>query len=213
MKNILSKWGLALLLVVIGFVAVGYVYTGHYTDIIEENEKLEKQIQSYELNLKKLSEHKLNEEMYVSETEKAMKEVEEVLSNFPAEIKLEDNLLYVGYLEDKLGFAISTLNVGANYSVYSMKNSTTLCAQYITVPYKTTYSGFKKLVNFFNGDDKTGENYPASIVQISTSYNAETNTLQGTMILRRYYVTGAGTYVPPQLPEDMFQIGDNNILK
>ena len=175
--------------------------------------ELEKQIQSYEKSLQNLSNHKLNEEKYVSDTQKAKKEVEEILANFPAEIKLEDNLLYVGYLEDNLGFSISTLNVGANYSVYSMKNSTTLCAQYITVPYRTTYSGFKKLVNFFNGENKTGEQYPASIVQISVAHNESDGSISGSMVLRRYYIVGGDAeYVPPKIPDGMFDIGIENIF-
>ncbi len=213
MKIFISKWIVALLFVVIGAIAVFYVYNGHYLPILEENEKLEQQIKLYEKNLQNLAQHKLNEETYKSETEKAKKEVEELLAKFPVEIRLEDELLYVDYLEEKLKYSIGTLNVGAEYSIYSMANGKTLCAQYITVPYTTTYKGFKELVTFFNGDNKTDDEYPASIVQISVSYNPQTDTMSGAMIIRRYYVTGNGGYVPPVIPDGMFEIGNDNILK
>jgi hypothetical protein len=54
--------------------------------------------------------------------------------------------------------------------------------------------------------------YPASIVNISVSYDSTTDKMSGTMILRRYYVTGVGSYTPPQIPDNMFPIGDSNIF-
>ena len=145
--------------------------------------------------------------------EQLKKEVAEILSKFPAEIRLEDELLYVEYLESKLQYDIGSLSVGADYSIYSMSNGQTLCTQYITVPYKTNYEGFKSLVTFFNGENKTGDEYPASIVQLSMAHNSNDGTISGSMILRRYYLVGAGAeYVPPQIPDGMFDIGVDNIF-
>ncbi len=214
MKIFISKWIVALLLIIAGVAAIAFVYTKQYAPMIEENEKLEKQIDLYEKNISILANHKLNEDKYLTETEKLKKEVEEILAKFPVELRLEDELLYVDYLEEELGYSINNLNVGADYSIYSMANSRALCSQYITIPYTTTYSGFKNLISFFNGDDdKTDDTYPASIVNISVSYNADSDTMSGTLILRRYYVTGQGSYVPPQIPSNMFPVGDNNIFK
>lgn len=214
MKIFISKWLVALLLIIVGVAAVAYVYTGQFAPMLEENEKLEKEIDLYEKNISILANHKLNEDKYLTETENLKKEVEEILAKFPVELRFEDELLYVDHLEDELGYPITNLNVGADYSIYSMANNRALCSQYITIPYTTTYNGFKELVRFFNGDgDKTDDTYPASIVNISVSYNAESDTMSGTLILRRYYVTGSGSYVPPQIPDNMFPIGDNNILK
>ena len=214
MKIFISKWIVALLLVVLGAGSIAFVYTSQFSPMIEQNEKLEKEIELYEKTISNLSKHKLNEEKYKSETEALKKEVEQMLSKFPVELRYEDELLYVDYLEENLGYKINNLNIGADYSIYSMANGRALCSQYITVPYSTTYNGFKELISFFNGDDdKTDDKYPASIVNITVSYNDETDTMNGTMILRRYYVTGVGSYVPPQIPDGMFPIGDNNILK
>ena len=145
--------------------------------------------------------------------EQLKKEVAQMLSAFPAEIRIEDELLYVEYLEEKLEYDIGSLSIGADYSIYTMANGSTLCTQYVTVPYKTNYSGFKSLVNFFNGENKTGEQYPASIVQISVAHNESDGSISGSMVLRRYYIVGGDAeYVPPKIPDGMFDIGIENIF-
>lgn len=213
MKIFISKWIVALLLVVMGVVAVAVVYTTQFAPMLAENKKLEEQIVVYEKSISVLANHKLNEEKYKSESERIQKEAEELLADFPVELRYEDQLLYVDYLEENLGYDIGTLNIGADYSIYSMSNNRALCSQYITIPYTTTYNGFKELITFFNGDDnKTDDQFPASIVNISVSYDAATDTMSGTMVLRRYYVTGLGAYVPPKIPENLFPVGGNNIL-
>jgi hypothetical protein len=209
-KIFIGKWIIALLLVAAGIITLCYVYTSQYKSTIEENEKLEKEIKLLEATITNLDNAKLNEDKYKSDAEVIKSEVEQMLSAFPVEIKIEDQLLYVEYLEEQLKYDISSLSIGADYSIYTMSNGNTLCTQYVTIPYETTYEGLKELVNFFNTENKTGEQYPASIVQIGISYNE--GKITGTMVLRRYYVVGQGEYVPPKIPDGMFDIGTGNIF-
>ncbi|MBE6543073.1 MAG: hypothetical protein E7675_01600 [Ruminococcaceae bacterium] len=209
-KIFIGKWIIAILLVAAGIISLWYVYENQYKATVEENEKLRKDIKLYEATITNLDNAKLNEEKYKTETEKIKAEVAEMLSAFPVEIRIEDELLYVEYLEEQLKYDIGSLSIGADYSIYSMANGSTLCTQYVTIPYETTYEGFKNLVTFFNGENKTGEEYPASIVQIGVSYNE--GKISGSMVLRRYYVVGQGEYVPPKIPDGMFDIGTGNIF-
>ena len=211
MKIFISKWIVALLLIAIGVGSVLVVYTNNYKTTVEENEKLEKEIKLYEATIASLYDASINEPTYKSETEKIKAAVTRILSAFPAEIRVEDERLSVEYLEEQLKYDIGSLSVGADYSIYTMANGNTLCTQYITVPYETTYEGFKSLVTFFNGENKTGELYPASIVQIGVSYNE--GNVTGSMVLRRYYVVGQDAeYIPPKIPDGMFDIGVDNIF-
>ena len=213
MKIFIGKWIVALLLIVAGIVILSYVNTNQYNATLEENEKLEAEIKQYEASISVLDNAKLNQEKYAKDTEQLKKEVAQMLSAFPAEIRIEDELLYVEYLEEKPEYDIGSLSIGADYSIYTMANGSTLCTQYVTVPYKTNYSGFKSLVNFFNGENKTGEQYPASIVQISVAHNESDGSISGSMVLRRYYIVGGDAeYVPPKIPDGMFDIGIENIF-
>lgn len=209
-KIFIGKWIIAILLVAAGLVSLWYVYSSQYKTTIEENEKLRKDIKLYEATITNLDNAKLNEDIYKSETDKVKEEVAGMLSAFPAEIRIEDELLYVEYLEEQLKYDIGSLSIGADYSIYTMANGSTLCTQYITIPYETTYEGLKNLVSFFNGENKTGEQYPASIVQIGISCNE--GTISGSMVLRRYYIAGQGEYVPPKIPDGMFDVGVDNIF-
>lgn len=205
------KWIVAILLVIAGISSLMYVYFSVYSPTVEENEKLEKNIKLSEQTYANLSYYHANEDMFKKETDSLKGKVEQILSVFPVEIKTEDELIYANYLEEKFGYHISSLNIGADYSLYTMSSGHTLCSQYITVPYKTDYEGFKKLVTFFNGDNKTGTDYPASIVTISVSL--ADNSISGSMLLRRYYVVGQNAeYLPPVIPEGMFDIGVDNIF-
>ena len=84
-----------------------YVYENQYKATVEENEKLRKDIKLYEATITNLDNAKLNEEKYKTETEKIKAEVAEMLSAFPVEIRIEDELLYVEYLEEQLKYDIS----------------------------------------------------------------------------------------------------------
>ncbi len=213
MKIFIGKWIIAILLIVAGVATLMYAYNSSYILAIEENEKLQKEIKLYESQIAQLDSAKRNEEKYKTETEKLKADVAKALSVFPAEIRIEDELLYVEYLEEQLKYDIGSLSIGADYSIYTMANGSTLCTQYVTVPYEATYEGFKAIVDFFNGENKTEEENPASIVQISVSYNAGDGSVKGTMVLRRYYVIGEGAeYVPPKIPDGMFDIGVDNFF-
>ncbi len=205
------KWIVAILLVIAGIASIVYVYSSIYSPTVEENEKLEKDIKLSEQAYAKLSYYHVNEDIFKKETEDMKKDVEQILSVFPVEIKVEDELIYANYLEQELGYHISSLSVGADYSLYTMSSGHTLCAQYVTVPYETDYEGLKELINFFNEDNKTGSQYPASIVTISVSIS--NGRISGSMVLRRYYVIGQNAdYLPPVIPDGMFDIGVDNIF-
>jgi hypothetical protein len=49
-----------------------------------------------------------------------------------------------------------------------------------------------------------------SLVSLTISYDAQQDTVTGTMIIRRYYVTGLEEYEPPTIPG--VQVGTDNIL-
>lgn len=211
MKISSVKWIIAILLVIVGVVALIYVYSSQYSPVIEQNEKLERDIKLSETTLSSLSYYDVNKEKFIAETEQMKKDVEKILSVFPTQIKIEDEIIYSGYLEKQLGYKVGALTVGSDYSLYSMSSGHTLCAQYITVPYSANYKGFKTMIDFFNDENKTGNKYPASIVSISVQLND--GMISGNMILRRYYVLGqTSEYIPPEIPDGAVIVGIDKIF-
>lgn len=119
------------------------------------------------------------------ELDAAMEEVKasqiELYESFPVELKEEDQIMYVLYLETLFGTEI-------NFSFSSpqalaMLSQGTLMGLTLTINYETTYDGFKDMINYLATDSRIVSVHSATI-----DYDAEKNKVIGDITLLLYLV-------------------------
>lgn len=76
----------------------------------------------------------------------------------------------------------------------------------LVVNYKTTYEGFKDMINYLAQDD-----FVTSIYEATVSYNAKKDLAEGTLYLILYTVDSAREYEAPDIKQ--FETGKDNIYK
>lgn len=129
---------------------------------------------------------------------------EELYSHFTSEMREEDQILYIIYLEDvfKDGEILpyvtetgGTFSFGSPSGIAPLGDGSTLGALTLTVGYKTTYQGFKDVINRFATDTE----YITSIEGCTLQYDPDTDTAQGTMTLRLYLLDHGQEYEQPDV--------------
>lgn len=76
----------------------------------------------------------------------------------------------------------------------------------LVVNYKTTYEGFKDMINYLAQDD-----FVTSIYEATVSYNAKKDLAEGTLYLILYTVDSAREYEAPDIKQ--YETGKDNIYK
>ena len=208
MKKIyIKKWMIALLLLVLGIAALAVCYQTYYTPMMQEAEKSQKNAQTLQLAIATAKANLSKEESYAQETEKIKAQTEELLENFyfSGEILEEDQILWIRDQELATDQKQTAIVFGTASPLYQ-SGSFTLHQKTFPFTYTATYAGMKNLITYFVENEKD----PVSLVSLTIQYDPQTSTCTGTMMLRRYYVTGLEDYVPPSIPG--VQIGTDNIF-
>ena len=105
----------------------------------------------------------------------------ELYESFPVELKEEDQIMYVLYLETlfdtEINFSFSTPQA------MGMLSEGTLMGMTLTVNYETTYDGFKDMIDYLATDERIVSVYNATI-----EYDAKTDTAIGDVTLLLYLI-------------------------
>ena len=105
----------------------------------------------------------------------------ELYESFPVELKEEDQIMYVLYLETlfdtEINFSFSTPQAMA------MLSEGTLMGMTLTINYETTYDGFKEMVNYLATDSRIVSVYNATI-----DYDARRDKAIGDITLLLYLI-------------------------
>lgn len=130
----------------------------------------------------------------------------ELYEKFPVEMKEEDQILYVLYLESLFGteinFAFSTPQ-----PIVALRDGATLQGLTLTVNYETTYQGFKDMVTYLATDSRI-----TSVQYASIQYDAEKDTATGEITLLLYLIdTDLVEYLPPEVTNP--DTGKDNIYE
>jgi hypothetical protein len=104
----------------------------------------------------------------------------ELYKKFPTELKEEDQLMYVLYLEEVFGTEIY-FNFGAVTPVAALSDGSMLNILSLTVNYKTTYDGFKEMIDYLASDSRI-----TSVQTASMEYDAASDTAIGALTLSCY---------------------------
>ena len=128
----------------------------------------------------------------------------ELYDHFPVEMKEEDQIMYILYLEKTFGTEIQ-FAFSQPQPITALRDGAQLMGLTMTVNYETTYKGFKDMITYLATDNKI-----TSVDIASIQYDAQNDVARGTVTLLLYLLdTDAIEYLPP----DVFQpdTGKDNI--
>lgn len=129
----------------------------------------------------------------------------DLYSHFGGEMKQEDQILYVLYLEELLGNEIY-FSFGSEVNLAMLNDGSELKALVITVNYQTTYQGFKDMIKNL----ATDETYLTSVQNCTLSYDAESDTASGSLTLLHYILYYGQEYETPDIEAP--EVGKTNIF-
>jgi hypothetical protein len=208
MKASITNWIVSALLLVVGILSLVIVYQNVYQPMVKENEQLRADIKLIEANLAVQKGHKEKQEFYIAEAESLTAQAKEQLGGYPVDLWEEDHIAYVDYITDQTGMDITSLNWGTNADVKQLSNGMALKSESITFNYNRSYASLKDLIHFLVEDPLNH----TSLTTLSISYNAQQDTMSGTMYVKRFYLTGQGTEHKPAQPGEDIETGQDNVL-
>ncbi len=124
--------------------------------------------------------------------------------HFPVDMKEEDQIMHVLYLESVFGTEIM-FNFNTAVALGQLRDGSYLLGLPMTINYDTTYKGFKDMVDYLATDSRITSVHYANI-----EYDAETDTVKGLVTLRLYLIaTNLRGYESPIIPDT--ETGKENI--
>lgn len=202
----LSKYWKLLLAVALLIVAV-LIYVNGYQADKAAYETESKQLKTYIAALESSIEENMRYAGIQDKLEGASEDVKasrlELYEHFPVEMKEEDQIMYVLYLEKLFGTEIS-FSFSSPQAVTALRDGSTLMGLTLTVNYETTYEGFKEMINFLATDSRI-----TSVQYASINYDAASDTATGTVTLLLYLIdSDLLEYLPPEVNQP--DIGKEN---
>ena len=125
--------------------------------------------------------------------------------HFPKEMKEEDQIMYVLYLETLFGTEIS-FSFSSPGAIVPLRDGSTLMGLEMLVNYETTYQGFQDMITYLSTDSRI-----TSVQSASMEYDAKTDTAVGMLALRLYLINSSDLeYLPPDVAKP--ETGKDNIF-
>ena len=129
----------------------------------------------------------------------------ELYQKFPVEMKEEDQIMYVLYLEKLFGTEIF-FSFGQAQPMTVLKDGAKVMGLTLTVNYQTSYDGFKDMIDYLATDSRV-----TSVQFAQIQYDAATDTAVGTVTLLLYLIdSDLLDYVSPEVNEP--ETGKDNIF-
>lgn len=232
----LKKSDVSLLLAVIGIVIVAGSYFLVYKKCGEMTDQLNAanaQLQTEVDYLQDLADHK---QQYLDDTAAMQEEIDNILAQFPAAYKPEDEILYAKDLEENFDVTIGTVTFGGSQAIEvatqapapvaeqpaegeavegeaaapapaeSVQPQKLLYASPVSVSIATSYNSIKDVITKITTDPDR-----KSIESLTLAFDSESGDLTGGMSFSMYSMTGTDkTYTTPEISGVNF--GTNNIF-
>ena len=129
----------------------------------------------------------------------------DLYQKFPVEMKEEDQIMYVLYLEKIFGTEI-TFAFSKAQPMLALRDGASLMGLTLTVNYQTTYDGFLDMVNYLATDSRV-----TSVQFADIQYDAASDTAVGTVTLLLYLIdSDLLEYVKPDV--NVPDTGKDNIF-
>lgn len=118
----------------------------------------------------------------------------ELYQHFPVELKEEDQIMYVLYLEELFGTEI-TFSFGSVDSLAALSDGSVLGGLTLTVNYETDYQGYKDMIKYLATDDRI-----TSIQYSTMNYDPNADKATGSLTLLCYVLdSDLLAYQPPEV--------------
>lgn len=206
--SVLKKYWALILAIVLLLGAVLF----YYNNYSQEKAAYEAEVKQLEMMIQTIQNTIRENARYVDvqdQLEDRMAEVEAsrlaLYEHFPKEMKEEDQIMYVLYLETLFGTEIS-FSFGTPVAVAPLRDGSALLGLELMVNYETTYQGFQDMVTYLSTDSRI-----TSVQAASMEYDAKTDTATGMLALRLYLLNSDDLeYLPPDVAEP--ETGKDNIF-
>lgn len=198
MKVLGKYWKVLLALVLIAAAALIYVKGYQEEKLAYEAESA--QLKMYIKSLESAIQENMRYADIQDQLEDATNEVNasrlELYEHFPVEMKEEDQIMYVLYLEKLFGTEIF-FKFNTPQALTVMRDGASLMGLTLEVNYETTYQGFQDMVDYLATDSRI-----TSVQYASIDYDAATDTATGTVTLLLYLMdSDLLEYLPPDVAE------------
>lgn len=208
MKFLKKYWKLLIALVLICLTI--FLYNDKYKPEKIAYESKAQQLENLANVLKKSIEKNMRYKDIQEDLEVAMAELDNsrlsLYQHFPVELKEEDQIMYVLYLETLFGTEIN-FTFSQAQPVTGLYDGATLQGLILQVNYEATYEGFQEMINYLATDERVTSIYDATIF-----YDADSDLAVGTITLILYLMDSDKLeYAPPDvaIPE----LGKDNIFE
>lgn len=207
MKVFAKYWKLLIVLVLVG--AAAFLYFDTYKT---EEAAHEASVEQMKTMIKVLEDRIAKNERYADIQDDLVGTAEELeasrlalYQNFPKEMKEEDQIMYILYLESVFGTEI-TFPFSTPVPIVQMSDGAVLQGLFLTVNYQTTYEGFQDMIDYLATDERIVSVYEATI-----DYNKHTDTASGYLTLVVYLMDSDKlTYETPDIAVP--ETGKDNIF-
>ena len=205
--KLLSKYWKVLLAVAL-LVAAVLVYTNYQEELETHKAEIQKLNTYNQTLLQKIQKNKKYESVQ-GQLEEATAQVMasrlELYEKFPVEMKEEDQIMYVLYLETIFGTEIQFAFSKAQPMV-ALKDGAKLMGLTLTVNYETSYEGFQNMINYLATDSRV-----TSVQLANIQYDPASDRAVGTVTLLLYLIdTELRDYIEPEV--NIPDTGKDNIF-
>ncbi len=140
-----------------------------------------------------------------AEMEKIQLSRQGVYEKFPKELKEEDQIMYILYLERLFGNEID-FSFGSVSNLRMFSDGAALNGLTLTVNYEASYDGFQKMIDYLAADTRL-----TSVQYATMNYDKETDTVEGSLTILRYILDSKDIeYYTPDVTKP--GIGKDNIF-
>lgn len=184
MKSLIRNWKaiLALILLIAAFCVLFFVYRPEKQAYESKSAQLNTMITALQNTIAENLRYVDIQESLPPATEDLTASRLALYQKFPTELKEEDQIMYVVYLEDTFGTEIQ-FAFGAVEPLLPLSDGSTLCGLSLTVNYQTNYEGFKEMINYLASDDRI-----TSIQFATMQYDEPNDVAVGTLTLLCYVI-------------------------
>jgi len=211
MKGNESKILLGSLVIAVLIVLAAYKF--FYSSDIEEADRVQNEINSYQSRLNELNEKNANRSMYESGIAESQDIIDTVLSLYGPGNTAEKTIMMIVDLCHKTGISVSDITFNANKLVYSSdaaEGETPEIQVYksgLAIHVSSGYTQFKKLMDYINSHPER-----MNVENFNTLFASDSGRLDTTVNVNLYGVIDKNhTYVAPVI-EDI-ELGSTNIFK
>ena len=198
MRFLGKYWKVLLSLVIVIAAIVIYVNGYQAEKILHEVEvqQLNTMITSLQSTVAQNSRYEAVQDELEGATERVNASRLDLYQKFPVEMKEEDQIMYVLYLEKLFGTEIF-FSFGTPQPICMLQDGSNLMGLLLTVNYETTYDGFQDMVSYLSSDSRV-----TSVQAATIEYDAANDKAVGQLTLVLYMIdTELTEYVKPDIAD------------